>query len=198
MSIVSTPVLEDDTLSQEIEHDLAQGVQRKIETMEDAVRYAYGLSETRKEIEEISRLAQQEIEKWSAKIRQVEEWRDSLMSPLESKVEYMSGLLKAFHVSEYNSAPNEKAQKKLNSIKLPYGVTLKSTQPQVSFEIKDEANYKAFMEASGFVEPQEPKLKWGDFKKTLTVTGDGAVVTQNGEVVDFLKVVRQDRKFEVK
>lgn len=192
MSIDNTP------LTEELAMEEGQEQQKKIETMEDAVRYAYGLSETRKEIEEINRLAEMEIEKWQAKIREVEEWRDSVIKPLQAKADYMSSLLMAFHMEQYYSAPNEKAREKLKSIKLPYGVTLKSTQPQVNFEIKDEERYKRFMEKNGFIEHQEPKLKWGDFKKTLTVLNNGTVITKDGEVVDFLRVVPQERKFEVK
>lgn len=192
MSIDNTPLTEELVLEE------GQEQPRKIETMEDAIRYAYGLSETRKEIEKINRLADMEIEKWQAKIREVEEWRDSVIKPLQAKVDYMSSLLIAFHMEQYYNAPNEKAREKLKSIKLPYGVTLKSTQPQVNFEIKDEEKYKKFMEENGFVEQQEPKLKWGDFKKTLTVLDNGTVITKDGEVIDFLRVVPQDRKFEVK
>jgi predicted O-linked N-acetylglucosamine transferase (SPINDLY family) len=192
MSIDNTP------LTEELAMEEGQEQQKKIETMEDAVHYAYGLSETRKEIEEINRLAEMEIEKWQAKIREVEEWRDSVIKPLQAKADYMSSLLMAFHMEQYYSAPNEKAREKLKSIKLPYGVTLKSTQPQVNFEIKDEERYKQFMEKNGFIEHQEPKLKWGDFKKTLTVLNNGTVITKDGEVVDFLRVVPQERKFEVK
>lgn len=198
MSIVTTPDVADNELDIEVTDALATGNHKKIETMDDAVRYAYGLSETRKEISEINRLADAEVAKWQAKIDAVNQWRDSSVKPLQDKSAYMEGLLLSFHISEYNAAPNEKAQKKLNSIKLPYDVTLKSSQPQVGFEIKDESAYKEFMESNGFAEPQEPKLKWGDFKKTLTVNENGVVVTADGEVVDFLKAVQQDRKFEVK
>ncbi|WP_434750836.1 hypothetical protein [Paenibacillus amylolyticus] len=65
-------------------------------------------------------------------------------------------------------------------------------------ETMDDAAYKALMEVTGFAEPQGPKLKWGDFKKTLKVNDDGVVVTADGEVVNFLKAVQEDRQFEVK
>jgi hypothetical protein len=198
MSIVTTPDVTDNELDVEVTAALETGVSKKIETMDDALRYAYGLSETRKEIEEINRLADAEVSKWQGKIDAVNDWRDSSLKSLLDKVAYMEGLLLSFHISEYYAAPNEKAQKKLNSIKLPYDVVLKSSQPQVGFKVQDDAAYKAFMEENGFVEPQEPKLKWGDFKKTLKVNEEGVVVTADGEVVDFLKAVQEDRKFEVK
>jgi hypothetical protein len=198
MSIVITPVTDEELLMEEVEQALETGQHRKIETMDDAMRYAYGLSETRKEVDEMNRLADAEVAKWQAKIREVNAWRDSVVTPLQDKANYMSGLLLGFHVTEYYAAPNEKARKKLNSIKLPYEITLKSSQPQLGYEVKDDMAYKTFMESNGFVEDQEPKLKWGDFKKTLKISDDGVVVTDGGEVVDFLKVVQHDRKFEVK
>ncbi|SEA78688.1 hypothetical protein [Paenibacillus sp. 276b] len=62
----------------------------------------------------------------------------------------------------------------------------------------DDTVYKAFMERNGLAKPQGLKLKWSDFKKTLTVNEDGVVVTADGEVVNFLKAAQEDRKFEVK
>lgn len=197
MSIVITPDFTDDQLTEEVEYQMFNGVSKKIETMEDAIRYAYGLSETRKEIDETNRLADAEVAKWQAKIEAVNSWRDSLITPLKDKEGYMASLLLGFHMDEYYNAPNDKAQKKLGSIKLPYGIVLKSTQPQVGYEIEDEDAYKAFMEANGFTETQEPKLKWGEFKKTLEASDNGTVCA-SGEVVDFLRVVQPDRKFEVK
>ncbi|MGQ8871890.1 hypothetical protein [Paenibacillus sp. TSA_86.1] len=65
-------------------------------------------------------------------------------------------------------------------------------------ETMDDAAYKAFMEGSGSAEPQGSKLEWGDFKKTFKVTGDGVVVTADGEVENVLKSAQEDRQFEVK
>lgn len=130
-----------DGLNEVVDQALASG-HHKIEIMDDAVRYAYGLSEIRG-IDEIIRLADAEVAKKREKITALEYFGKSVVAPLKYKADYMSELLRAF--------PS-----------------------------------------------QEPKLKWAEFKKTLKVNKARVVVTQDGEVVVFVKGVQQDRKFEVK
>lgn len=198
MTTIQPPVVEDHDFIEEIEKDLATGNYRRIETFEDAVRYAYGLSETKKELEQIDDILGKEVARWQSKIDAVKEWAAQQTLPREDKIRYMEHLLKQYHEEEYFNAPNDKARKKVTSIKLPYGVTLKSVNPQTGYEIADEEAYKQYMQDNGFAEAQEPKLKWGDFKKTVSVTDEGVPVTADGEVIDFLRVVQPERKFEVK
>lgn len=169
----------------------------KIETLEDAARYAYGLSETRKEIEQIEAIAAKEIEVWQKKIDQVNEWKEQSLKPLKDKEQYLSTLLTVFHMKQFNEAPNEKAQAKLKSIKLPYGVTLSSREQQPKLEVTDESALLEYAKSNGLVEVTE-KAKWGDIKKQLNINSDGRVFDANGEEVPFIKVVPQERKFEVK
>lgn len=170
---------------------------RTIETLEDAARYAYGLSETRKEIEKIEAIAAKEIARWQEKIGEVEAWRDEVLKPLREKVEYFSTLLTQFHMKEFYNAPNEKAQAKLKSIKLPYGVTLASREQQTKLEVTDETALLNYAKESGQVEVVE-KPKWAEIKKQLKINDDGRVFDANGEEVAFVKAIPQERKFEVK
>jgi len=170
---------------------------RTIETLEDAARYAYGLSETRKEIEKIEAIAAKEIARWQEKVSEVEAWRDEVLKPLRDKVEYFSALLTQFHMKEFYNAPNEKAQAKLKSIKLPYGVTLASREQQPKLEVTDESALLNYAKESGQVEVVE-KPKWAEIKKQLKINDDGRLFDANGEEVAFVKVVPQERKFEVK
>jgi Bacteriophage Mu Gam like protein len=170
---------------------------KTIESLEDAARYAYGLSETRKEIEKIEAVAAKEIERWQEKIKEVETWRETALKPLREKVEYFSTLLTQYHMKEYYNAPNEKAQAKLKSIKLPYGVTLASREQQTKLEIADEAALLNYAKENGHVEVIE-KPKWSEIKKQLKINEDGRVFDANGEEVPFVKAIPQERKFEVK
>lgn len=179
-----------------VEFTTEEEAPRRIETLEDAARYAYGLAETRKEIEKIQDVAAKEIAKWQEKIQQVEEWQAEVLKPLLEKVEYFSNLLMDYHMREYYNAPNDKARAKLKSIKLPYGVTLASREMQPKLEISDEAALLNYARENGFVEVVE-KAKWAEIKKQLTTNGD-KVVDSNGEQLEFIKVVPQERKFEVK
>jgi hypothetical protein len=172
-----------------------------VSTLEQASRYAYGVSATREDIATIQSTADAEIARWQAKIDQVTAWRDAEVAKLNRKKEYLEGKLLAYHVAQFHSAPNEKAQAKLKSIKLPYGVTLKSKQTNVGLEVKaDEESkkaYEAYMTSNGLTEPQPPKLKWGEAKAKFKIDDQGRVSDENGEAIDFLKVIPSQRNFVV-
>lgn len=171
----------------------------KVTNLDDATRYAYGLSETRKSIAEYEEIGKNEIEKWQRKITEVQEWLDSATAPLKSKEVYLSSQLQAYHFNQFNTAKSEKEQKKLTSIKLPYGITLKSRAQAVKYEVGDETSYKTYATENDLMKaPKEPEVDWATMKKNLVTNDDGRVLNkQTGEFLDFIKVVPQERKFEV-
>lgn len=171
---------------------------RRIESAEEANRFAYALSETDREIRELNELAQAEIARWQAKIDSINKWHEGEVSPLLGKLSYLRQMLTNYHIEQYQSAPNDKARKKLGSIKLPYGVTLKSTQPAMNYDVVDEEAYKAYLEANGYLEKVvTEKPKWGEFKKTLKYNENGQVLSEDGEILEFMATKQSDRKFEV-
>lgn len=171
---------------------------RGVNNLEDAARIAYGVSETRKEIEKINNVADREISKWQGKIGEVEDWRAEVLRPLADKLDYFTMLLTLFHMQEFDNAPNEKAQAKLKSIKLPYGVTLASKEQATKLEVTDDAALLAYAKENGNVKVTE-KAEWAEIKKTLKINDEnGLVYDANGEEVPFVVAVPQDRKFEVK
>lgn len=170
----------------------------KVKTIEDAARYAYGLSETRKSIAELEAIAEKEIAKWQEKIDKVKAWLDEVTTPLKRKEEYLANQLKMFHITQYNSAKNEKEQKKLTTIKLPYGVKLQSRAQQPKFEIVNEQSYKEYAKENNLLKIKE-EVDWATLKKNIIISNDGrALNKETGEFLDFIKVVPQERKFEVK
>ncbi|MEC2266523.1 host-nuclease inhibitor Gam family protein [Bacillus subtilis] len=172
----------------------------KVSTLDEAARYAYGLAETRKSIKEFQEVAEKEIDKWRSKIAEVEEWLEAVLTPLKAKEEHLATHLQLYHINQYNSAKTEKEQKKLTSIKLPYGVTLKSRAQADKFEVADVPTYKAYAKENDLLKPiVEPDVNWAELKKNLVVTDDGRVLDKStGEFLDFIKAVPQERKFEVK
>lgn len=170
----------------------------KVKTIEDAARYAYGLSETRKSIAELEEIAEKEIAKWQEKIDKVKEWLEEVTTPLKRKEEYLANQLKMFHITKYNSAKNEKEQKKLTTIKLPYGVKLQSRAQQPKFEVVNEQTYKEYAKENNLLKIKE-EVDWATLKKNIIISNDGrALNKETGEFLDFIKVVPQERKFEVK
>lgn len=171
----------------------------KVTTLDDATRYAYGLSETRKSIGELQEIAQKEIDKWQGKIAEVQDWLESVTAPLKSKEEYLATQLQIFHTTQFFAAKSEKEQKKLNSIKLPYGVTLKSRAQADKLEVADDVTYKEYAKNNDLLKVKEPEVDWAAMKKNIIVNSDGrALNKETGEFMDFIKVVPQERKFEVK
>lgn len=172
----------------------------KVQSIDDATRYAYGLAETRKEIKEYEEIAQRELAKWQEKIEQVQSWLEDVTTPLKNKEEYLANQLQAFHIMQYQSAPNEKAKKQVTSIKLPYGVTLKSRAQQPKFDVVDNDAYKQYAEENDYLKPpKEPEVDWAKLKKNIIINDDGRILNkETGEFLDFIKAVPQERKFEVK
>ncbi|MCP8973200.1 host-nuclease inhibitor Gam family protein [Bacillus licheniformis] len=172
----------------------------KVSNLDEAARYAYGLAETRKSISELQAVADKEIAKWQEKIADVRDWLENELQPLKAKEDYLASQLQMFHINQFRSAKNDSERKRLTSIKLPYGVTLKSRAQADKFEVVNEHTYKKFAKENGLLKaPKEPEINWSDFKKKLVVSEEGQVLNkETGECLDFIKVVPQERKFEVK
>ena len=192
--------MENQDLNQEIySQEEEENLPKQIKTEQEAIKYAYGVNETRKEIENIQSLAESERAKWQQKIEEVNVWEEERINPLLGKLEYMNNLLKFYHMQQVEGAENDSQLNKVKSIKLPYGVTLKSKAPQTKFEITDEEKYKEYAKENNLLqEPAEPKPKWGDIKKRFQTTDEGKVVDEDGQVVDFVKASTPPRSFEVK
>lgn len=171
---------------------------KRIDSLEDAARYAYGLSETKKEIEKIKEIASKERQKWEEKIAEVNAWEEDVLKPLLSKIDFFNVLLSDFHRRQFNNAPNDKAKAKLKSIKLPYGVTLTSKENATQIEVVDDTSLLEYAKAHNLVDVPAPKPKWSEIKKQLKILEDGRIVDSAGEVINFVKAVPQERKFEVK
>lgn len=170
---------------------------QKVTTIEEAARYAYALSQTRESIRELEEIAQKEIEKWQNKISQVQNWLEDATKSLKNKEEYLSTQLRIFHITQYNSAKNEKEKKKLNSIKLPYDITLKSRAQADKYVVSDETAYKDYARENDLIKIKE-EVDWANLKKKIVVNSEGkAINKETGEFLDFIKVVPQERKFEV-
>lgn len=180
------------------EFEVEETPTKKITSLEDASRYAYGLAKTREEMEKIKEVAEKEIAKWQERIDQVKAWQEEVLKPLQQKAEYFETLLMAYHMEEYEKA-DEKAKSKIKSIKLPYGVTLKSRELPDEYQILDEEKFLEFAKSNDLLnDPKPPAPKWGEIKKQLEVTDKGVVFKGTGEIIDFIKIIPQGRKFEVK
>lgn len=68
-------------------------------------------------------------------------------------------------------------------------------KPPLKIKKDEEVLIKAY-EGSEFVSNYK-KFRWGDFKKTLTITEGYEVVDENGEIVEGVEVYDEAERFEV-
>lgn len=74
--------------SNEIEEEVKEI--SKVNTLDEATRFTYGLLETRKSIKELREIAWKEIDKWKEKIAEVQEWLKLVLTPQKAKEEFLN------------------------------------------------------------------------------------------------------------
>lgn len=73
------------------------------------------------------------------------------------------------------------------------------TKPKATIVKGDEAKLLDQFKGTEYVtEKTTQKFNWADFRKTLTMTDGGQVVTPDGELVDGAKVKQEDGGFKIK
>ena len=88
---------------------------KQLQTLEEATRYAYGLKETIKELDEYKRIAEMEIQKWEEKIKEVNTWLEDVSKPINERINYFQILLVDYHRRTFLEA-NEKEQNLIENL----------------------------------------------------------------------------------
>lgn len=124
--------------------------------------------------------------------RLIDEWQQSLTSELDAQIEFREGQL-----VRYLQTLRE-ADDKVSSHKLP-SATITSRKGRTSVQVPDEAAFAAWAQANPDLELASTVVK-PDKKRLgqLSVTGDGQLVTEAGEVVPGVGIVQGDRTYAVK
>ena len=122
----------------------------------------------------------------------VNNWRESELASINAQMEYVSATLEAF-------AKTRLVGSKKRSVKMIEG-TLGFSKQQPKYEY-DDKKLRDFLDTvkdgSKFLEPQEPKLKWGEFKKAGVLDDDGIFRFGEKAVPGVVVTMRPD-KFAVK
>lgn len=73
-------------------------------------------------------------------------------------------------------------------------------KPAVAIVKPDNDRLVAYLESAGREDLIETKktAAWGEYKKTLTIADDGQVVSEDGEILDFIEVEEKAGEFNVK
>lgn len=122
------------------------------------------------------------------------EWYAAGTEALNGDIAYFEKLLADW-------AREELAEGKAKSISLPSGrVGFRAAAPKVTFAgAPVDKTSAAFVTLTKQVAPEyvetKESVKWADFKKSLTLAENGAVVTESGEILPDMKWEAQDPTF---
>jgi phage host-nuclease inhibitor protein Gam len=154
-----------------------------IDTKEKASWALRKLAKIRKEMAENQAIAE-------AEIKRTQEWLEEVNGALEKDAEYFSNLLQVYHRSVLEEDPKAK------TIKLPFG-TLKARKQEPEY-IRDEEKLLAWTKVN---HPDAIKVKesvdWSKLKETISNVENGLAITEDGEVIEGVKVVERGVKFVV-
>lgn len=117
---------------------------------------------------------------------------------IRSKCDTSTGWLRMQLMNYFYTVPH-KETKTQESYKLLDG-SLVFKKPAVAIVKPDNDRLVAYLESAGREDLIETKktAAWGEYKKTLTIADDGQVVSEDGEILDFIEVEEKAGEFNVK
>lgn len=145
------------------------------------------LAEKQAEIAEMGRQRDKMLARYN-------EWYEEGTAALNGDIAYFEKLLADW-------ARGELAEGKKKSIALPSGrVGFRASAPKVTFAgAPVDKESVAFVTMAKQVAPEyvetKESVKWADFKKSLTLAENGAVVTESGEILPEMKWEAQEPTF---
>lgn len=144
------------------------------------------LKKAKEEHDRLVALAQEEIADYNRQIAILDQQLESATSFLKGK------LYEYFNTVEHKTTKTQESYKLLSGSLVMKKASTKISKPD------DEKllNVLKSVDASEFIQAKEVPL-WGEFKKTLTVTENGNVVDQNGEILD-IEVKEEPAEFTIK
>lgn len=161
-----------------------------IDSMQKASYFVKLISKIKEDIEQINFLCNGEIEKVTERVN---EYRNSMVQPLENQIAYYSKLLQNFTEKELEGS-------KKRSIKLPYG-TLSMKKQQPKWEYGDEKELVKWLQENELDDLLNKKETYSIDKKNLkekvTINSDCGV-SINGKNIPNVDVVNQEDKFVIK
>lgn len=119
------------------------------------------------------------------RIEQVKQWEAGIIEEQERSIEFFQAKLKPY-------AEAQLAGGKSKTLKLPSGnISFKSVDAEFfSGGEKIKAENEKLIEYVKSAAPDylkvEETVRWGELKKTLTVTANGQVITEDGEILEFI------------
>ena len=144
------------------------------------------------------RAEQEEHDRLQALIDLEREDLDKKQQEIDARLDRKTGFLKGL-LFDFFEGVEKKETKTQQSYKLLSG-SLVYKKPSISIARPDNDQLVAYLENAGRKDLIEVKKSaaWGEFKKTLVITSDGQVVSEDGEIMDFITVEEKAGEFNVK
>lgn len=155
-----------------------------IDNDKEAEKKLYHITKLKEDRDRRINLCEQMIDEYKQQIEAIKDEYDINTSFVRSKL-----------IEYFQTVPHRKA-KTQEKYQLGLGtLILKHKKPKTTI---DDEKFIEWLENSGnddFVETKK-KAKWGDFKKTCTIT-DKQVISEDGEEVEGIKVTPRPDEFEI-
>lgn len=132
----------------------------------------------------------------SEQIAKIKEWQAEIEDDSDSSIEFFLGLLRPYAEQQLDG--------KKKTVKLPSGnISFRSATPAFFIAGQKVDGKNEYLTARlKQLAPQfikiEESTNWSEFKDTLTVTKTGQVVSEDGEILDFLTAVEYPDSVTVK
>lgn len=115
----------------------------------------------------------------SKELKETNDWYQSAKQARDNEIERVKYAVEQYASNQLSQNPHWRYRSRNGSVSVRHETAWTHDDEKLKNHIPNE-----------FI---QRKVKWGDFKKTLTPTDDGRAVDENGEVVDGVSTERQAR-----
>ena len=116
-------------------------------------------------------------------LQETEDWYESNKKTRNEKIEWQTSRINDYAVNQLEEDPHWKYTSRNGTVK---------TRKVTTWKHDDDKLIKTV--PKDFIKTVQ-KIKWGDYKKTLTATNDGRAVNENGEVVDGVTTTSERKTY---
>lgn len=151
---------------------------KRLETEDDLYKALYWRKQLEREQLKDDEQRQKEID-------ETKSWYEPAKAERQNTLEFVDSLIDDFFMRQYQKNPHYRYKSRNGTVSKRSVTTFKHNDAELLKHIP--AEYIA----------TNPKVKWGEYKKTLTATDDGRAVDENGEIVEGV-ATHKDIKVMVK
>ena len=159
-----------------------------VTTQRQADFLIYRYKKLKETVATVNETADNQIQAYQDKVNH---WRDSELAGMYAQMDYIQRVLEAY--------AKENITGKKKSLKMIEGtLSLSKQQPKIEYNEEKLREFLATIkEGENYLEPQEPKLLWGEFKKATKV-GDDNLLRYGDKTVPGVVVTIRPDKFTIK